>query len=78
MVSSEIVDASNLLLACPELAGHSAMYADRPCPVFSKVAAILSHIENKALMVLRDKVRGGEARGGRDRGELHRWRGVRD
>ena len=56
VVSSEIVDASNLLLACPELAGHSAMYADRPCPVFSKVAAILSHIENKALMVLCDKV----------------------
>ena len=31
VLSSEIVDASDLLLACPEFAGHNAMYAGRPC-----------------------------------------------
>ena len=101
VVSSEIIDASNLLLAYPEFAGHSAMYGARSSSVFSGIAAILSHIENKALMVLCDKVlaavsvseilifeglhtnvqrffRRGEARGSCGRGELHRWRGVRD
>ncbi|CAK0871899.1 unnamed protein product, partial [Prorocentrum cordatum] len=56
-LSSEIVDGAHLLLACAEFAKYNVLYADRPSPVFSRIAAILSHMENTAVMILLDAVR---------------------
>ncbi|CAK0861635.1 unnamed protein product, partial [Prorocentrum cordatum] len=57
-LSNEIVDGTHLLLGCAEFAEYNVLYADHPSPAFSRIAAILSHMENDALMVLLDKVRG--------------------
>ncbi|CAK0816567.1 unnamed protein product, partial [Prorocentrum cordatum] len=56
-LSSEIIDGAHLLLACAEFAEYNVLYADRPSPVFSRIAAILSHMENTALMILLGAVR---------------------
>eukprot|EP00959_Pyramimonas_sp_CCMP1952_P093631 1959302-Pyramimonas_sp.AAC.1 len=57
-LSNEIVDGAHLLLGCAEFAGYNVLHADRPSPIFSRIAAIVSHMENNALMVMLDKVRG--------------------
>ena len=56
-LSNEVVDGADLLLACAEYAEYNVLYSDRPSPVFSRVAAIRSHMENDALMILLNKVR---------------------
>ena len=60
VLSSEIVDASDLLLACPELAGHNATYAGRPSSVFSGLRHPLAHREQSSDGAVRQGSGGGE------------------
>ncbi|CAK0883060.1 unnamed protein product [Prorocentrum cordatum] len=49
---SEVMDGVAAVLAHAEFAAYRQLYADRPSPDYSRMAAVLSQLEDDALMVL--------------------------
>ena len=56
-LSSEVRDGVSVVLADPAYATYRQLYGDRPSPDFGRMAAVLSALEDEALMGLMDIVR---------------------